>query len=103
VKRKLHLALDDLTVETFETSDAESTLGTVEAYVSPRCVTNNTCDEAANTCGDNESCGAWPSCYVSCATNCPVAECQGGGDSGYTFCNTDCPECSTQPVTFCTC
>lgn len=77
--KKLHLELADLQVESFETTDAVSGRGTVEAHVSPRCVTNYTCNPAHNTCGEVESCGAWESCYVSCNTACPVAECQGGG------------------------
>ncbi|HEX2208628.1 MAG TPA: hypothetical protein VHG93_13160 [Longimicrobium sp.] len=98
--KKLHLELSDLSVESFETTDAVDGRGTVQAHISPRCVTNYTCDEAANTCAHVETCGGWASCYVSCDTQCPVAECQGGG-SGPSWCGSDCPDCQTQPNTYC--
>lgn len=97
--RKLQLDVSELKVESFETSDAAGERGTVHGHVSPRCVTNYTCNPANNTCGEVESCGAWPSCYVSCDTACPVAECQGGGGT----LASNCSICQTEPLTFCLC
>jgi len=101
--KKLHLELDDLAVESFETSNADAGYGTVRGYVSLRCVTNYTCDPAANTCGQNATCGEYYTCYVSCGTDCAVQECGGGGGTGYTWCGSNCPDCATEPATFCTC
>lgn len=99
--KKLHLELAELRVESFETTEIGTERGTVQGHVSLRCVTNYTCDEAANTCGYVETCGQWASCYVSCRTDCAVAEC-GGGGSNYTWCASNCPDCATQPLgTFC--
>lgn len=99
--KKLQLDLAELKVESFETSDAADGRGTVHGHVSLRCVTNYTCNPANNTCAHVETCGEWESCYVSCDTACPVAECGGGGGSGYTWCASNCPDCATQPEGFC--
>lgn len=73
--KKLRLEVSDLKVEAFDTTEAVTGRGTVQAHVSPHCVTNYTCDELANTCDYKETCGAWESCWVSCYTDCPVREC----------------------------
>jgi hypothetical protein len=73
--RKLHLELSQLKVESFETNEAAAGRGTVQAHASPRCYTNLTCDPQVDTCAEVETCGGWASCYLSCDTMCPVAEC----------------------------
>lgn len=69
--RKLQLSLDELSVDSFTTSDAASGAGTVEGYISTHCTNAgytcngaNTCLPAGATCGN-------PTCFLSCAGSCP--------------------------------
>jgi hypothetical protein len=69
--RKLHLDLDDVQVESFATAEAGDEAGTVQAHVSLRCTGGGlTCDNG-NTCVYADTCGDWPTCYVSCHGTCP--------------------------------
>jgi hypothetical protein len=70
--RKLNLELDDLSVETFETSSFTEERGTVRGY-----------DTGEVLCGESDvvSCGG--SCYVTHCGNpsCFQAGCTGGGET----------------------
>ncbi len=62
--KKLHLEVDELRVESFETADGDAGQGTVVGHVSPRCTAGFITCNGEHSCEYAETCGAWPSCWV---------------------------------------
>ena len=83
---KLKLALDDLRVDTFQTTPVEAPKGTV---FGEQC-----------TCYTNCTCPGCPTCDASCNGTCD-ASCNGTCDGAYTCGNTCNNEWTCQQITEC--
>ena len=97
---KLKLQLDDLQVDTFQTTSAEKSKGTVfgeqcTCYTQCTCPGCPTCYASCNGSCDascNGTCGA--SCEATCGGTCDwTCNCTGGGDT----CDYTCPGYATSP------
>ncbi len=75
---KIRLNLDDLNVESFETTVGPSKQGTVFGHVvtlpytcnQHTCETEDTCpQDTCNTCAIDPSCDGWHTCINACNTN----------------------------------
>ena len=93
MRAKLSLKLDDLMVDSFDTTAAQKAKGTVFGEQCT-CWTNCTCPgcPTCNTCGDTcNTCGA--TCPATCYNTCDDATCNTCGDT----CNYSCECNSYQP------
>jgi hypothetical protein len=101
MRGKLTLKLDDLLVDSFDTTVSRKPKGTVfgeqcTCYTNCTCPGCPTCDyTCAYTCDDN-TCPACPTCQASCNGTCNEATC---GNSCYGTCDaSECAPCwNTDP------
>jgi len=98
VNTKLRLNLDDLSVDSFDTTQSEKPRGTVfgeqcTCYTQCTCPGCPTCDATcAYTC-DDATCPQCPTCAASCNGTCAGDTC--GGTCGYTCYEATCAGCDT--------
>jgi hypothetical protein len=87
MRTKLKLNLDDLSVDSFDTSRSEKPKGTV---FGEQCTCWTQC--AQNTCPGCPTCDATcaGSCAATCAYTCDDATCAGCQTAGVSCYNTDC-------------
>jgi hypothetical protein len=98
---KLKLNLEDLTVDTFNTTAPEKPKGTVfgeqcTCYTNCTCPGCPTCDYTCKYTCDDATCPQCPTCGASCNGTCYEATC---GNSCYGTCDaSDCAPCyNTDP------
>lgn len=97
--KKLKLQVEDLTVESFTTSDAAGLRGTVEAHNTFR---GNTC-QAVNTCGPQTCLPAY--CVIetgdpfACSGGCDTPACPPGSANCPTAGELSCAGCTTHDYT----
>ncbi len=80
---KLKLNLDELAVESFDTTRSEKAKGTVfgeqcTCYTQCTCPGCPTCYATCNYTCDDATCPNCPTCYASCngTCNCPTGDCE---------------------------
>jgi hypothetical protein len=83
---KLKLHLDELSVESFDTTGTEKAKGTVfgeqcTCYTQCTCPGCPTCDNTCNYTCDDATCPACPTCAASCNGTCQYCE-------SYDYCGT---------------
>jgi hypothetical protein len=108
MRGKLTLNLDDLSVDSFDTTATQKPKGTVfgeqcTCYTNCTCPGCPTCDHTcAYTC-DDATCPACPTCAASCNGTCNAATCEYscGGDCNFSlYCDTNQP-CPTNAYSNC--
>jgi hypothetical protein len=104
--RKLTLNLDDLSVDSFDTTKAEKPKGTVfgeqcTCYTNCTCPGCPTCDATCNYTCDDATCPNCPTCAASCNGSCAGATCV---NSCYGTCQaSDCAACYDTDARFTAC
>jgi hypothetical protein len=97
--KKLKLQIEDLSVESFTTSDAAGPRGTVEAHNTYK---GNTC-QAVNTCGPQTCLPAY--CVIetadpfACSGGCDTTACPPGSNTCPTLGELSCVGCTTHDYT----
>jgi hypothetical protein len=97
MKAKLKLNLEQLSVDSFNTTAAEKPKGTVfgeqcTCYTQCTCPGCPTCDHTcAHTC-DDATCPACPTCAASCNGSCAGASCE---NTCHDTCAFTCAACNT--------